>query len=1706
MKIEGREYISSSRAAEITHYTSDYIGQLCRGGKLSAQIVGRSWFIEVESLDRYQEAIKTQLHKEKKIQAVQKELAIKKVSAQTTSPVSVAKFVDVPAKEELSKEKESIINSSSSAFPPLAWKIVYAEDDRSLLPTLNKKTEVSRPVSVKDKKALISEQVKSIFEMPEGFAKLAVAIFLLLGVVTVSTIAAIGPDSFKKTFVTIGEFTDETLGYIHQNVSLISGTALSMTWSDFDDAFDVVLDNTVKPVANVVVALVPDIDISSMDFNVNLSLPTIPVSKLALPDATPMLAAVGDIWDSSITWVSDIFGTAARKVVALVTFPNKITIVQESTTPTPQNILIRTPVAPTATSSIVAVVPKAVVSSQTIYSNTERVIEPRTTIINAVDQALLDRIVTLENHIASGFLISRPFETRQTNAIFDSVDRGTANLSDEINALDTRIEVLEADGGSSTIDTSTAHNWTALQQFSNSSSTLSSVYGALYVGTTATTTILGTATSTFGAGIQTSYLNVTGTSATSTFARGIDLSGGCFSINGTCVGGGSSSQWTTSGSDVYYTTGNVGIGTTSPYAKLSVVGQAVAAYFTATTTTASTFPYASTTALSVSNLTSGRLTYATTGGLLTDSGSLTFDGTKLVTTYASTTALTSSGSAYFATAGGAVGIGTTSLYAKLGVTGDGTGTGIAFAIANSSNASKFTVADNGGTAIAGTLYLSSNGLQFGNSGGIAGSNLGFLAPTSDGVFRFGDSAGGGSPRIILGSASSGWVSLLRNGAGLDIKLGDNSGYASTTAANFNGIGNSASFFKYASTTALTSSGSAYFATAGGAVGIGTTSPGTILSIGNTGNDTINISATATSTFGSGLNLRSGCFSINGTCISGSGGSSSQWTTTGSDIYYTTGKVGIGTTSPYAKLSIEGSSVLGNSALAGYFTATTTTASTFPYASTTALSVSNLTSGRLTYATTGGLLTDSGSLTFDGTKFITTYASTTALTSSGSAYFATAGGAVGIGTTSPGTILSIGNTGNDTINISATATSTFGSGLNLRSGCFSINGTCVGGGSSSQWTTTGSDVYYTTGNVGIGTTSPYAKLSVVGQAVAAYFTATTTTASTFPYASTTALSVSGTAYFPGSGIWTSAGFLGIGTTSPYAALSVVGEAVARNFTATSTTATSTFAGGFNANSGALVSDFTTGITSISSLETGSFSFDTDAGMVSWSDLTVTSAAVDTPQGYTAFINGNPMLTLYSESIGTGGIKKTAVGIGTSTPFALLSVQNNAFAASSTYSFVIASTTSALTPSIHFAVTNAGNVGIGTTSPWRSLSVNGTAAFTSLTNDSTGYYVCLNTTTYNLSTSTSACGASSQRFKENVQTLSYGLNIINQLKPVSFDWKADFMPRSTSTRQIGFIAEQVATLIPELVTYDSTGQIMNLDYPKLTAVLVNAIQQQQLQINSLIAGSSTPSVNNGNSESNNAPQTALEVLTTKVNELSLRIDLFATSTATSTLVATSSSEFMASIVNSVRELIQSTGEWFVQKITATLAIFNRVETQTAAISNGLEITDSVTGDIWCMRIASGEWDKTKGSCAEKEVITNTPSVNNNPVIATTTAIIKDQVSTTTPIDIGLDVATTTATTTTTAPTGIDLDVATTTTPIDIDLDVVTTTAPTGIDLVVATTTTPIDIDLDVVTTTAPIDIVKKPDEEVVSSVDSSSSTEGSSVDVPENDISIVVDVVQ
>ncbi len=50
---EGKELISSKRASELSGYSQDYIGQLARGGHISAQRVEGLWYISMESLESY---------------------------------------------------------------------------------------------------------------------------------------------------------------------------------------------------------------------------------------------------------------------------------------------------------------------------------------------------------------------------------------------------------------------------------------------------------------------------------------------------------------------------------------------------------------------------------------------------------------------------------------------------------------------------------------------------------------------------------------------------------------------------------------------------------------------------------------------------------------------------------------------------------------------------------------------------------------------------------------------------------------------------------------------------------------------------------------------------------------------------------------------------------------------------------------------------------------------------------------------------------------------------------------------------------------------------------------------------------------------------------------------------------------------------------------------------------------------------------------------------------------------------------------------------------------------------------------------------------------------------------------------------------------------------------------------------------------------
>ena len=139
----------------------------------------------------------------------------------------------------------------------------------------------------------------------------------------------------------------------------------------------------------------------------------------------------------------------------------------------------------------------------------------------------------------------------------------------------------------------------------------------------------------------------------------------------------------------------------------------------------------------------------------------------------------------------------------------------------------------------------------------------------------------------------------------------------------------------------------------------------------------------------------------------------------------------------------------------------------------------------------------------------------------------------------------------------------------------------------------------------------------------------------------------------------------------------------------------------------------------------------------------------------------------------------------------------------------------TPGGRFVVKESGNVGIGTTVPSDKLEVNGLLRLNGL-GSSGGTQLCRNG-----SNQIAAC-SSSLRYKTNVATLPSGMSLINRLRPVTFDWKQG------GEHDLGLVAEEVAKVEPLLVTHNERGEIEGVKYDRIAVVLINAIKQQQEQM--------------------------------------------------------------------------------------------------------------------------------------------------------------------------------------------------------------------------------------------------------------------------------------
>ena len=230
---------------------------------------------------------------------------------------------------------------------------------------------------------------------------------------------------------------------------------------------------------------------------------------------------------------------------------------------------------------------------------------------------------------------------------------------------------------------------------------------------------------------------------------------------------------------------------------------------------------------------------------------------------------------------------------------------------------------------------------------------------------------------------------------------------------------------------------------------------------------------------------------------------------------------------------------------------------------------------------------------------------------------------------------------------------------------------------------------------------------------------------------------------------------------------------------------------------------------------------------------------------------------------------------------------------------------------FTVLRTGNVGIGTTSPWRTLSVTGTVGMDGLTGATGAGSLCLDANKQVVYNSASdACLSSTRATKHDIQNLNLdGLSVINQLQPSSFIYN-----QGDGRLRYGFMAEDTALVDDRLATHNEKGEITGIDDRAIVSVAVKAIK-----------------------------------------ELKLKVD-----------------DLQASVAVSGGQTTDSLFSWILSKFSAIGIMFGQDKLGAKkGVFESFEMKDASTGEDYCVKIRNGDWEKIKGTCGETTTVSSSSS---------------------------------------------------------------------------------------------------------------------------------------
>jgi hypothetical protein len=155
LTIGDKVYISTKRAADITGYAKDYVGQLCREGRVEATLVGRSWYVLESSIREHRFGEETK----KTSSFDEKEPILNTWSVPVYKPEPVVEVPKLNTRESTPPSSDETIEDMQAA-----WKEWFvSREEKSVAPVVANRIE-PEVIQESEDEVLSSEETEQELE------------------------------------------------------------------------------------------------------------------------------------------------------------------------------------------------------------------------------------------------------------------------------------------------------------------------------------------------------------------------------------------------------------------------------------------------------------------------------------------------------------------------------------------------------------------------------------------------------------------------------------------------------------------------------------------------------------------------------------------------------------------------------------------------------------------------------------------------------------------------------------------------------------------------------------------------------------------------------------------------------------------------------------------------------------------------------------------------------------------------------------------------------------------------------------------------------------------------------------------------------------------------------------------------------------------------------------------------------------------------------------------------------------------------------------------------------------------------------------------------------------------------------------------------------------------------------------------------------